>query len=68
VIGPYLHTVAPHSELIVTEGGSHVLPVTHAPELALSFTRRLGDAGQPDAGAANAAIRSAAFSPASLFV
>ena len=33
-IGRYLHTVIPRSELIEIEGGSHMLPVTHAAELA----------------------------------
>jgi pimeloyl-ACP methyl ester carboxylesterase len=33
-IGRYLHTVIPRSELIEIEGGSHMLPVTHAAEIA----------------------------------
>jgi pimeloyl-ACP methyl ester carboxylesterase len=29
-IGRYLHSKAPGSELLVVEGGSHMLPITHA--------------------------------------
>ena len=33
-ISEYLDTVIPNSQLIVTPGGSHMLPVTHAEALA----------------------------------
>lgn len=44
-VGEALHRRAPHSELLVVEGGSHMLPVTHAARLADAIVRFEDEAG-----------------------